>query len=96
VRLAGIGVVVGLIAAIAAARLLIAMLYGVQPYDPSPLLTACGAIAEMAIAATWLPAWRAVSVDPNIVLRDIQRTRCDFNPLARRLLSNHREITHLS
>ena len=56
---------------VAAARLLIAMLYGVQPYDPFALLAACAAIAAMAIAATWLPARRAVSVDPNIVLRDI-------------------------
>jgi len=70
-RLAGIGVVVGLIGAIAAARLLVAMLYGVRPYDPATLLTACAAIAAMAIAATWLPAQRAVSVDPNIALRDI-------------------------
>jgi putative ABC transport system permease protein len=69
-RLAGIGVTVGLIGAIAAARLLIAMLYGVQPYDPLTLLTACAAIAAMAIAATWLPARRAVSVDPNIALRE--------------------------
>ena len=69
-RLAGIGVVVGLIGAIAAAQLLTAMLYGVQPYDPPALLTACAAIAAMAIAATWLPARRAVSVDPNIVLRE--------------------------
>lgn len=70
-KLAGIGVVVGLIGAIAVARLLIAMLYGVQPDDPLALLPACAAIAAMAIAATWLPARRAVSVDPNIVLRDI-------------------------
>jgi ABC-type antimicrobial peptide transport system permease subunit len=69
-KLAGIGVVIGLIGAIAAARLLVAMLYGVQPHDPLALLTACAAIAAMAIASTWLPVRRAVSIDPSIALRD--------------------------
>ena len=69
-KLAGIGVVIGLIGAIAAARLLVAMLYGVQPHDPLALLTACAATAAMAIASTWLPARRAVSIDPSIALRD--------------------------
>ena len=69
-RLAGIGVVIGLLGAIGAARLLVAMLYGVQPYDPLALLSACGAIAAMTLAATWLPTRRALSVDPNLVLRD--------------------------
>jgi predicted permease len=69
-RLAGMGVVVGLIAAVAAARLLTSMLYGVRPYDPLTLILACAGIAVMAIAATWLPVRRAVSVDPNRVLRE--------------------------
>jgi macrolide transport system ATP-binding/permease protein len=70
VKLAGIGVVVGVISAVAAVRLLVAMLYGVQPYDPLVLFTACGAVAAMAIVATWLPVRRSMVVDPNILLRD--------------------------
>jgi hypothetical protein len=69
--LAGIGIVAGSIGAIATARLLVAMLYSVQPYEPLVLLAACTAIAVVAGAATWLPARRAVSVDPSIVLRNI-------------------------
>jgi putative ABC transport system permease protein len=69
--LAGTGLVIGLIGAMAAARMLTAMLYGVRPHDPLTLLGACAAIAVMAVAATWVPARRAVSADPNIALRVI-------------------------
>jgi putative ABC transport system permease protein len=69
-RLTAIGVAIGLVAAIQAARLLTSMLYGVQPNDPLTLLVACGAIAIVAVIATWLPMRRAASIDPNSLLRE--------------------------
>jgi ABC-type lipoprotein release transport system permease subunit len=45
------------------------MLYGLQPADPVSLL--CGAVLLIAVgmAASWLPAWRAASVEPMEALR---------------------------
>jgi predicted permease len=68
-RLAGIGVVVGIAAALALTRVMQGVLYGVTPTDP---LTFAGvAIALLAVAggASWIPAWRATKVDPLVALR---------------------------
>ena len=67
--LAGIGVCVGIPAALGVAQALRAMLYGLQPADPHVLAAAVGAIACVAIAAALLPARRAATVDPLKALR---------------------------
>ena len=67
--LAGIGVCVGIPAALGVAQALRAMLYGLQPADPRVLAAAVGAIACVAIAAALLPARRAATVDPLKALR---------------------------
>ncbi len=64
-----IGVVIGLIAAIAAGRLLATLLYQVTPTDPWVLTTVAASIAATALAASLLPLRRALSVDPNSALR---------------------------
>ena len=70
VRLTGIGVVVGLFAAFATTREMASMLVGIKATDP---LTFVGmAVVFFLIAATssWLPAWRAASLDPTAALRE--------------------------
>jgi predicted permease len=68
-RLAAIGIPIGLAALAAGARLASSMLLGVTPLDPlAYALSAVGVIA-LALAAAWLPARRATRVDPMEALR---------------------------
>ena len=64
-----IGVVVGLPAAVGIGRLLKATLFGLQPEDPLTFAIALAGIALVALAASYLPARRASSVDPLVALR---------------------------
>jgi ABC-type antimicrobial peptide transport system permease subunit len=62
--LAGVGVVVGLAAAVGLTRLMSALLYGVAPLDPATFAAGGVAAALLALAASWFPARRAARVDP--------------------------------
>ena len=68
-RVVAVGIVLGLVAAIAAARLLEKLLYGVRPADPLTLAAGALIFTTVAVAANWLPAMRATRVDPVIALR---------------------------
>jgi ABC-type lipoprotein release transport system permease subunit len=50
-------------------RLLDTLLFGVQPGDPAIVATACALLLITSIAAAYLPAMRAASVDPMQALR---------------------------
>jgi ABC-type antimicrobial peptide transport system permease subunit len=62
--LAGAGVAAGLVASIAATRLLGAELYGVSPTDPLTIGAAAAVLLSVTAAACWLPASAATRVDP--------------------------------
>ena len=64
-----IGVVIGIIGAIGAGRLLASLLFGVPPYDALILAIAASALAVTGFLANWLPARRASRVDPMVSLR---------------------------
>ncbi len=68
-RLAGTGIALGAFLALAAARLLDRVLYGVTAYDP--MVYAAGLIltAVAALTAFAVPAWRAARTSPMIALR---------------------------
>ncbi|HXE60541.1 MAG TPA: FtsX-like permease family protein, partial [Gemmatimonadaceae bacterium] len=68
-RLAAIGVVIGLAGALASTRLLRALLFGVGPTDPWMLGGAAAGLFVIAAVACAVPAWRAVRVDPVVALR---------------------------
>ena len=70
VMLMGVGIVVGLLATVAAARLFGSFLYGVSPADPFSLATAGVVLLVVGVAAAAIPAWRAGRTDPLLVLRD--------------------------
>jgi predicted permease len=63
------GIAVGLLAALLLARLVRSMLYGLQPSDPVSLIAGAGLLIAVALAASWLPARRAASVQPMDALR---------------------------
>ena len=65
----GIGLVAGLAAAFASMRLLTAVLFGVTPFDPLTYAVVVVGLGLVALAATWLPARQATSVDPALALR---------------------------
>jgi putative ABC transport system permease protein len=67
--LLGAGVVFGLAGALAGARLLRGLLFGVGPNDPFTLGVVGVALAGIGLAACWLPAARAARVDPAVALR---------------------------
>jgi predicted permease len=64
------GLIAGLAGAFAMNRLIVSLLFGVQPTDGPTLALATLTIAFVAAGACWLPAWRASRLDPNTVLRD--------------------------
>jgi len=67
--LAGIGVVVGLIGALALSRALTGLLYGVSAQDPMVYAGVSLLLLLVAAAASALPARRAAAVDPVTALR---------------------------
>lgn len=68
-RLTAIGLGIGLVAAIAAARLLSPVLYGIGANDPVTIITVAIGLAAVALMACYLPARKAMSVDPSVALR---------------------------
>jgi putative ABC transport system permease protein len=68
--LLGIGLAVGLVAALGLTQFLKSMLYGVTSFDPGVLFSVTALLAAVALAACWLPARRAARIDPVIALRE--------------------------
>ena len=64
-----IGVIAGLVASAMAGPLLAHLLYGVRPRDPLTLLVSPSILALVALLAMWLPARRAMAMDPMVALR---------------------------
>ena len=69
-RLLTFGSAAGLILGILASRVLAHIVYLATPRDPVVLAGVVLAMAVLGLVATWIPARRALSVDPMILLRD--------------------------
>ena len=61
--------VVGLVIAVGLNRMLKSVLFGVDPTDGVTLAIAIPSVVAIAALASWLPAWRASRLDPNVILR---------------------------
>jgi putative ABC transport system permease protein len=68
-RLAAIGLAIGLAAAIAVTRLMSAMLFGVSPRDPLTIVSVSLLMIAVALGASLLPAYRATKIDPILAIR---------------------------
>jgi putative ABC transport system permease protein len=69
-RLAGTGVVVGVLMAAAATRLIAGLLFNVSPLDGLTFAGMSALFVAVALVASYLPARRAAATDPIIALRD--------------------------
>ena len=69
VRLVVIGVVIGLVGAVAVTRVLASFLFGVTPTDPVTFLIVPLVLVVIALGAAAVPARRAAEVDPMVALR---------------------------
>jgi ABC-type antimicrobial peptide transport system permease subunit len=67
--LAAAGLIVGLLAALAAGRAMSGLLYGVAPGDPAVLVSVAAVLGAVALAASFVPARRAAAVDPLVAMR---------------------------
>jgi ABC-type antimicrobial peptide transport system permease subunit len=67
--LVGIGLVLGIPAALMGAHVVKAMLFGVQPMDPVSLMAVSAVICITAALAAYVPAVRASRIDPANALR---------------------------
>ncbi len=67
--LVGIGLAVGVPAAVLLGRFVSSQLYGIQPNDPWMALATVALLAAVSAAAGFIPAFRVSRVDPNLALR---------------------------
>ncbi len=67
--LTGVGVVIGLVGALLLTRVLSSLHFGVQASDPAVYLLVVALFVTVSLLATWIPARRAMRVDPLVALR---------------------------
>jgi len=69
-RVAAVGAAVGLAAALAATRVLRALLYEVAPSDPATFVGIVAVLLVAVVAPSWIPARRAAGIQPTEALRE--------------------------
>ena len=69
-KLLAIGSVTGLVLGLLAAKVLAFIVYQATPRDPLVLAGVVLAMAALGLLATWIPAQRALSIDPLVLLRE--------------------------
>jgi ABC-type antimicrobial peptide transport system permease subunit len=68
-KLAGLGTVLGVLAAFAVARLLKSLIFNVSPADPVTFASVAGIVILVALLAGYVPARRTTATDPMSALR---------------------------
>jgi putative ABC transport system permease protein len=67
--MAAIGLVVGAVLSTPLSRMLEGLLFGVQPLDAPTISIAAAMLVAVALIAAWVPARRAMAVEPMVALR---------------------------
>ena len=70
VGLALTGAAIGVVGGVAAGRVLASQLHGIEPTDPWTFAVGAFVCVAVAVAATVVPVWRAVRLDPAVALRE--------------------------
>jgi putative ABC transport system permease protein len=68
-HLALVGVILGVGSALGLTRLMSSLLYGVNPWDPVTITLVAVLLAAVTLLACYIPARRAMRVDPIVALR---------------------------
>ena len=68
-NLALVGVLIGLLVSLAASNAISTLLFGVSAVDPITYAAVIALLLSACAVACWVPAWRAVRVDPSIAFR---------------------------
>jgi ABC-type antimicrobial peptide transport system permease subunit len=69
-KLCGVGVAVGVVMTLVVGRWAASLLFGLKPYNPAVLATACLGFAVVAVLASAVPARRAAKLQPMVALRE--------------------------
>jgi len=69
VVLAVTGLALGLLGAVLAVRVLDSVLFEITPWDPLAWIVSAGTLLAVSLLASWIPARRALRVDPVVALR---------------------------
>jgi predicted permease len=69
-KLCAIGVAVGIVVTLAVGRWAASLLFGLKPYDPAMIATACLGLAVVVVLASTVPARRAAKLQPMVALRE--------------------------
>jgi putative ABC transport system permease protein len=69
-QLLGLGVGIGLLASVGVTRVIANQLWGISPRDPATLMAVVAVVVLAGIAACYIPARRATSMDPMVALRN--------------------------
>src|SRR5215467_425290 len=68
-KLAAFGVIIGIAASLAVTRLMSSLLFGISATDPLTFVAVAALLASVALLASYIPARRAMRVDPMVALR---------------------------